>query len=180
MISSVASYLKYLFIIIVFLSTSCQTKQHPFSYDFEMESDLNAITWKCKTLLSLSDKYVTSGKKSLKLQLYPSPYPGLTIENFNPDWSEYHFLDFDVYNPENTPLKLALRIDDRPYPSYGDRYNNTIVINPRTNHISISLDYLHTSETERKLNLSSIKKFIIFMVDPTEKHTIYLDNLRVE
>ena len=81
---------------------------------------------------------------------------------------------------EKTSLRLTIRIDDTDNPSYNDRYNKTVTLNPRANHISIPLNQLVTSEANRKLNLSKIKRVLLFLTQPKERRTLYLDNLRLE
>ncbi len=81
---------------------------------------------------------------------------------------------------KKTSLRLTIRIDDTMDPLHSNRYNNTITLNPGANHISIPLNSLVTSGTNRKLNLLSIKRVILFLVQPKDKRTLYLDNLRLE
>ncbi len=166
-------------ILIFLLLTGCRTGS-PFFYDFETEDILDTLSWKCKTIFALSDKHATSGQKCLKLELYPSPYPGITLNNFDPDWSGYDVLKFDIHNQENILLKLTIRIDDSDNPSYSDRYNKTVILNPGANHISIPLNSLVTSGANNKLNLSKIKRVLLFLVQPKEKRALYLDNLHLE
>jgi hypothetical protein len=166
-------------ILTLLLLTDCQARR-PFFYDFENEAILDTLSWKCKTIFALSDKHATSGQKCLKMELYPSPYPGITLNNFNPDWSKHTTLKLDIHNQEKIPLRLTIRIDDTMDPSYSNRYNNTITLNPGANHISIPLNSLVTSGANNKLNLLRIERVILFLVQPKEKRTLYLDNLRLE
>lgn len=173
---------KHLFIfsiLTLILLTGCQDRSR-FYYDFETEDTLDTLSWKCKTIFTLSDKHATSGQKSLKLELYPSPYPGVALHKFNPDWSMYNTLIFDIYNQETMSLRLAIRIDDTKDPSYDDRYNHPIVLNPGMNHISIPLNSLVTTGAGRKINLTNVQQVILFLVQPKEKRIIYLDNVRLE
>ncbi len=170
------------FVLILFhsLLTGCQGRR-PFSYDFETEDILDTLYWRCKTVYTLSDQNVTSGRKCLKLEVYPSSNPCLGLSNFHPDWSGYDILKFDVYNQENIPLQLIIRIDDiKDIPSYSNRYNNTITLNQGANHISIPLNSLITSDTKRKLNLSRIERVLLYLEQSREKRTLYLDNLRLK
>lgn len=159
--------------------SACDSKPL-FLFDFEKETDLDMLNWKCKTLFSLSNKHVTAGKKSLKLELYPSSWPGLTVDNFGPDWSKYRALMFDVYNTENTSLNFTFRIDDKINPSFNDRVNDTMIIDPGENHLTIILSHLITTKTKRNLNLTNIKKIVLFLANPKKKRVVYLDNLRLE
>ena len=167
-----------LILILLFL-TGCRIRS-PLFYDFETEDILDTLSWKCKTIFALSDKHPTSGQKCLKMELFPSSYPGITLNNFNSDWSKHTTLKLDIYNQEKASLRLAIRIDDTMDPSYSNRYNNTFTLNPGANHIPIPLNSLVTSGANSKLNLSSIEKVLLFLVQPKGKRTLYLDNLRLE
>jgi len=174
-------FIRLLFFLILTLQllSSCSSRQ-PFCYDFEMEDSIDALQWKCKTFFSLSNKHSTSGQKSLKMELYPSPYPGITLNHFNPDWSKYTLLKFGIYNEEQLPLRLTIRIDDKKNPSYSNRYNHTIILQCGMNNISIPLTNVGTSGTGRKINLTNVQKMILFLSSPKEKRVIYLDNVRLE
>ncbi len=166
-------------ILILSLFAGCQRKP-TFHYDFETEDILDTLSWKCKTIFSLSDKHPTSGQKCLKLELHPSPYPGITLNNFKTDWSRNTILKFDIYNSEDISLHLTIRIDDSEYPSYDDRYNHSITLSPGMNHISILFSSLVTTGTDRNINLVSIQRVTIFLVHPRKKRTFFLDNIRLE
>ena len=166
-------------ILMLLLFEGCQSKP-AFHYDFESEETLDTLSWKCKTLFSLSDKHPTSGQKCLKLELYPSPYPGITLNGFNHVWSKYNTLKFDIYNQEETPLRLTIRIDDAENPPYDDRYNHSIILRPGMNHISILFSSLITTGTGRNIDLANIQRVILFLVQPREKLTLFLDDIRLE
>ncbi|MCP4269142.1 MAG: hypothetical protein GY777_26845 [Candidatus Brocadiaceae bacterium] len=166
-------------ILVFLLFEGCQSKP-VFHYDFESEEILDTLSWGCKTIYSLSDEHPTSGNKCLKLELYPSPYPGITLSEFNQVWSTYNSLKFDIYNQEDISLRLAIRIDDAKDPSYDDRYNHSIILNPGMNHNSILFSSLVTSGTDRNMNLANIQRVILFLIQPSEKRTIFLDDIRLK
>lgn len=148
--------------------------------DFESESDLDRVQWRCHTLFSLSDEHVTNGRKSLKLELYPSDYPGMAFELPMHNWSGYTMLALDIYNPQEEVIALAMRIDDRKeYPSFDDRYNNSFHLKPGMNHLNIPLATMATSGTKRNINLSTIHRFLIFMAQPQKKHILYIDHVHL-
>ena len=148
-------------------------------FDFETPSELDQLQWGCHTMYSLSDKYGTHGSKSLQLDLYPAPYPGLTPLLQKKDWSDYEVLSFDIYNPQKNEVSITVRIDDKVYPEYKDRYNQGFVLRPGMNHLRIPFDSLITSGTARKLDLTSISNFLIFLVSPEKKIVLYLDYIRL-
>jgi hypothetical protein len=149
-------------------------------FDFESGGDLDRIHWKCHTLFSLSKEHATHGSKSLRMELYPSAYPGVTPILKDNDWSRFRALAFDVYNPEENEIKLRVRIDDKKeYPEYEDRYNRSFVLRKGGNRIEIPIESLVTSGTKRRLDARTIYKVIIFLVNPPGKRVLYLDYIRL-
>lgn len=165
--------------------SSCQTTPR-FNYDFEQETVLDQFDWECRTLYRLSPEHATSGAKSLEMLLYPAPaadlenYPGVSFTRFDPDWSGNRALVFDAYNPETTPLRLGVRIDDRDSPDYAERFNNSFVLAPGDNRVSISFTDLVTSGSKRRLDQRRIRAVMLFLANPKERHSIYLDRVRLE
>jgi hypothetical protein len=138
------------------------------------------VHWQCHTLFTLSDEHATHGRKSLRLELYSSEYPGLAPMLDENDWRGYKNLCFDIYNSEEEVLSVTVRIDDRKdYPNYGDRYNESFIIQPGMNQIRIPFNSLLTSNTGRALDLKKIYRLLIFMVRPEKKVVLYVDYLRL-
>ncbi len=148
--------------------------------DFESDSELDQLQWKCHTLFSLSDTHTTHGGFCLKMDLYPSSYPGVAFKLRTRNWSSYGSLGFDLFNPQPTALPLTIRIDDRlDYPDYPDRYNASFSFTPGMNHFVLQLKDLVTAGSRKPLNLRQIHRFLIYMVDPAEGATFYLDYVRL-
>jgi hypothetical protein len=144
--------------------------------DFESEADLDRMQWHCHTLFSLSASHVTHGKSSLRLELYPSAYPGMAFALPQHDWSGYAMLSLDIYNPQEEVLSLAMRIDDRKeYPEFNDRYNSSFSIHPGMNHVSIPLASITTSGTKRTINLKNIHRCLLFMAQPQKTYIVHID-----
>ncbi|WP_133112136.1 hypothetical protein [Candidatus Scalindua japonica] len=171
--------LLFLLLLPPMLLMSCSPRQ-PFRYDFETEDTLDTLSWQCKSLFTLTDRHATSGQRCLKMELYPSSYPGVELNKFNPDWSSYSTLNFDMYHQEETPLLFTIRIDDQNAPSFHNRYNHESTLKYGMNHISLPLNRLHTSGTNRRIVLATVQQVIIFLVQPRKKHTIFLDNIHLE
>jgi len=149
-------------------------------FDFESDAVFDEFHWKCRTLFSLSDDYAVQGKKSLKLELYPSSYPGLSPALKHHDWRGYQTFCFDVYNSSPETISLVLRIDDKKDArEFSDRYNKSFLLMPGANKLKIPLDSLKTSETNRALELKNIYSFLVFMSHPDKKYVLYLDYFRL-
>lgn len=149
-------------------------------FDFESDQELDDVNWQCHTLMSISDLHYTHGKSSLKLDMYPSEYPGFSPFLSVKDWSKYKALCFDVFNPDETERGITVRIDDtEDNTEYKDRYNQGFVLKNGMNYIRIALDSLITSGTGRRMNTSTIDKFLFFTHNPTEKVVLYIDHIRL-
>lgn len=174
---------RFVFFILGFLIvTACggERPPDPVLIDFETDADLDRVHWKCHTLMGLSSEHATHGKGSLRLELYPSDYPGFEPLLDQKDWREYRTLCFDVFNPSERRVSITLRIDDRKErPDYRDRYNNPIMLNPGMNRITIPLGTLITTGTGRDLDLGTIERLILFTVSPPRRVLLYLDHLRL-
>ena len=174
-----------IFVLCCLALAACQ-KLPRFNYDFESDDTLNNLYWQCGTVFSLSKEHVTSGQKSLKVELNPAPagsgnvYPGLTFINFSKNWKHYKKLFFDVYNQEETPLPLFIRIDDAQYPPYADRYNAKLMILPGENHFVLPFEDFITSGTARQLDFKTIYSVSLFMSRPEKTFTLYFDHIGIE
>ncbi|MCP4670318.1 MAG: hypothetical protein GY857_03320 [Desulfobacula sp.] len=173
-------------ILMVFLgisllfSCSKPNQRELILHDFEEESSLDEVHWKCHTLFSLSNLHAAHGKQSLKLELFPSSYPGFAPALKFHDWANYKSFSFKVYNPSSEKFKLVLRVDDKKQAlEYSDRYNQSFKIMPGPNTLKIPLSTLKTSKTDRPLNLENIYRFLVFMSHPDKKYVLYLDHFRL-
>lgn len=149
-------------------------------FDFENEADLDRMHWQCFTLFAHAPEHATRGARSLKMSLYPSPWPGWAARFERQDWRPFTTLAFDLFNPTARPVAVSVRIDDRrDYPEYDDRYNQQFVLQPGANGLAIPFDALVTSGAQRPLELKRIRRLMIFMPSPQTKQVLYLDNVRL-
>ncbi len=150
-------------------------------YDFESESELTGLVYQCHTWFELSGFHATSGKKSLRLEMYPpAEYPGLRLRDLKGPWLGVRYIKMDVYNPASTPLQMTIRIDDRPgCPPYEDRINKPVTLKPGPNSVTVDLAKVHTSGSNRLLDPENIRAFMMFLSHPQRPATIFVDNIRV-
>jgi hypothetical protein len=166
--------------LLVFVGCRGRVSGERILFDFESDSELDRLHWKCHTLFSLSDEHVTHGKRSLRMELYPSDYPGLTPMLEENDWSCYKRICFDIFNAEDKQIRLSVRIDDRKdYPDYEDRYHNTFILKPGMNRVSIPMNTLITSGTDRTLDLRKIYRVLVYIAHPQKKMVLYVDYIRL-
>lgn len=167
-------------LLLAFIGCHDQPISELILFDFESDKELDEIHWECHTLFSLSDQYATHGTHSLKMALYPSSYPGFKPALKQHHWEKYTSFKFDMYNPTTEKIVITLRIDDREDANeYSDRYNKSFSLKPGMNRMSILLNSLKTSGTDRKLDLENIYRFLLFTVSPEQKIALYIDNIRL-
>ncbi len=149
-------------------------------FDFEDESDLDRLSWECKVIYARDTRHVRGGRFSLRLEMYPSDYPGLKAAEFPNNWTGYASLKVDVYNPQERPVRLSYRIDDREdNPDYEDRANGSFLVQPGWTTLTLDLSELATSGARRPLNLEHIYGLYLFLCNPRIPVTLFLDNIRL-
>jgi hypothetical protein len=164
----------------IIIACSTPTLQELILFDFEKNAELDQLRWKCFTLFSLSNEHVTHGNRSLRMELYPSDYPGLDPVLDVNDWRKYTAICIDIYNPEKEKTTIFIRIDDqKDSPGYAERYNQRFILKPGLNHIHIPLKNQVISDAHRALNLKKIYRLSIFMTHPQKKYVLYVDNIRL-
>ncbi len=174
----------YAFLILLIIVTAC-TPSRPLETDliindFETDADLDRLRWKCHTLFFLSDQGVSHGQSSLRMELTPSPYPGVSFKDFPQDWRGYSFLDVSFFNPGPSELRLAVRIDDKEdAPAYEDRFNHGLTVHPGMNRLSIPFSSL-VCPSGRRLEPAHIYSLMFFAVNPDKTVVLFVDDLRLK
>ena len=171
-----------LILIMALVLCGCQNEipQEKILLDFETDAELDRIHWRCHALMSLSKEHVTHGKSCLKLEVFPSKYPGMNPELKGCDWREYRAFCFDIFNPREEAIPLVVWIDDgSKNREFGDRLNEVFNVKKGATTITIPLGNLLTSGTKRQMNLGRICQFGIYMMNPEEKTELHVDYIRL-
>lgn len=116
-----------------------------------------------------------------KVTFEKAQYPGVSIYETAPDWSRYNYLSFEVYSEMPDTVSLSIRIDDIHHNcNFDDRYTGRFRIHPGENTVMISFEALRQTPSGRFMDMEQITHLVIFMVDPPEPRTLYLDQIRLE
>jgi len=150
-------------------------------YDFEDETQIDSLSWKCGTLYRRVHDHAASGSYSLMVEMYPRvEWPGFGF-GVKDGWAGYRTLSMHIFNPAPKPVTLTCRIDDRrDDPPYADRLNRRITLSPGDNDVLFDLSELRTSGTGRRLHLENICCFLLFMHRLDHTVTIYIDDIRLK
>jgi hypothetical protein len=163
-----------------FLGCSDMPAAEKILFDFESDEELDQMDWRCRTLMSLSREHVTHGKLSVKLELFPAKYPGMNAVLKNSDWRGYSAFCFDIYNPGEETLSLVVWIDDGSKNGvFTDRFNEISNVGSGWSTIAIPLEGILTRGTKRRMDLSRIYQFGVYLMNPEEKTELYVDYIRL-
>jgi hypothetical protein len=114
----------------------------------------------------------------------PNPPSPRSVHNLPEDWRDYDRLVIDLYNPQDHPLPMILRINDMEHDlgdnDYNDRFNTRLPLIPGPNQFKMELDRIKAALESRSINMQSIRRLILFAVALPEPKTLYLRDIRLE
>lgn len=149
----------------------------------DFETPFERERWSGRSLRRVVDEFAAHGRSSLRVELVPARYSGLSSSYLPSDWRGYHAIAFDIYNPSGIPLKMNCRIDDRQHAERGyvsdDRFSRSFVAAPGWTEISFSVKEVVHAPSERVMDIEQIAAFMIFAVDVQQTQVFYFDNLRL-
>jgi VanZ family protein len=150
----------------------------PILGDFESSNELKQ--WSGKGL-SLSSKHVLTGLFSMEVELSATTkYSGFTLKHMPKNWEGYSYLLINIYNPDESSLKIKAKITDYEHDlnaqRFNNRYNNNYtLLAGQWNTIKIKLEDIKNSPKNRKLNLTEMSQLGLFTSSLKENKIIYLD-----
>lgn len=108
-------------------------------------------------------------------------YPGFGMKEPYPDWRNYDWFVFEVWNHESNPVDVWLRIHDFEHnDDYQDRYHRQIHLEPGGQTCRISLRDVERSLRHRTFDLSSVEGFKLMAVRPTQNVHLAVAGFRLE
>jgi hypothetical protein len=157
-------------------------KDFPLLAGFEREAELSRWA-NGRVNLSMVPSPRCQGRYSARITLTTDKYSGVSLQHFPDNWSGRSALAFNVYNP-GQPVILHYRVNDFQHysnniQSYDDRYNGRTVLDNGWNEIVIPLADIIEGPARRKLDVTKISGFGMFVMEQTERHVLFLDNVRL-
>lgn len=156
-------------------------QQFPLLGDFEHQLELRL--WRAHgqhAQVSLSDQHVVSGVNALQVKINKGVWLGVRYAAGDQDWRKYKSLAMTLYNP-GASFKMNIRIDDNvnTFPEYSERYNAQFQIREGISTLLIPLVDIAAGPKSRSLDLSRIRKMILFLSKNEQPRLFYLDNVRL-
>lgn len=133
-------------------------------------------------LVASEAHFAPTEEGSLRVQPDRGRWPAISLEEVWADWRGYTTLVIDLSNKGTQPFSIFVRIDDgRPEPRYRDRYNQQFQLAPRGRRvIRIPLADIESAPSGAKIDLSNMRRIVIFEDGSTPSYAFYLNSLRLE
>ena len=136
--------------------------------------------------LAISTQKASTGNRSLKIRLRRQTYSGVSLQYMPRNWKGFSSLNFSVYNPQDHPVRLTVRIHDKkhekqPAQLLSDRFNRFFPLAPQNwTPVSIPLEDVHNAPLSRGLNLARVQTVGFFTTHPPEPCTLFIDSIRLD
>lgn len=145
------------------------------------ESPFEMSRWECRSGCSIVKGVAPDGGGSLKVPLATTLYSGVSLRYFIRDWRGYSFLNFNIFNESQEPLRMTCRIHDKWHRArgnkYSDRYNVRLTLSPGWNSIRIPLADVASAPRERKMDMAEIRSVGFFVTRLKKEMNVYVDDL---
>lgn len=120
----------------------------------------------------------------LEISLSTSRFSGVSFDNFPSDWRGYSHLIIVMYNPQDHPLPMTLRINDVEHDlgnnAYNDRFNTRLELLPGEHRFRLDLELIRNAPAGRSMDMAAIRRLGLFTSGLTEPKTVYLRDIRLE
>jgi len=151
------------------------------SFENSWEHSIRKVGLGTTLIIDVSpEQWKANNSQVAKIVFGNARYPGVSFPHIYGDWSDYGYLQFDIYSEQPEPLQIILRIHDALHNGeYGDRYNRRLLIQPGLNHVNIDLNSVKAAPAARALQMDQIASMTLFMISPNTPAEIYLDDIRL-
>ncbi len=170
-------------VLLILIATACDNRAPSgrILYDFESESDLDRMNWHCRMRYSIVPEHATSGSSSLRCDFSEMRYPGIGFHDFPRDVASFRSISVDIFNNADQSVNLVVRIDDAESgDQHENRYNGSFMLQPGENKLAIPMESIRNGPVGRKLDLTDIRRFLIFIYKAPGPVTLYIDRIAIQ
>lgn len=143
--------------------------------------DVSRATWQVFLEPSAEGRYERDARY-LRFTASSDSFAGFSIREPPPDWRGYAALRVALANPGTVPIRINVRIDDRSRDTeYEDRFNRERVVPAGAPVVwRIPLDEIERGPEGRRLDLSDIRRLVIFLSPGSRGASFDLGSVRLE
>ncbi len=157
------------------------SQQFPLLSGFE--TPLETTRWGGRVSKETDPMQVKTGTASMRVDLSTQRYSGTGLKHFPRDWSAYQQLQLQLYNPAKEELKIHLRIHDFDHHkfknAYRDRFSTSVILPSGWTTLTIPLAKVAAAPRDRRMDMTRIAGFGLFVVRLPEPRTIFIDEVRL-
>jgi VanZ family protein len=116
----------------------------------------------------------------MRLRFFPAKWPGVTIDEPYPDWSDYEALSFKIYSANPVSLALVLRVEDSDHNGdYYDRFNCNLNIGPGLNSFQLPISEIVDAPSNRPMSFRHMRRVLLFAAEPPRSFALYWNGFRL-
>ena len=149
----------------------------------DLETPFEIKRWEGHSQFEIDHTIFKQGKSSLRVLLNTDQYSGVGLNYFANDWRNYNYLQFNLFNPSSDPIKINCRIHDFYHTKHGehydDRFNTSYLIPQGWSDIRISIKNIVNAPKKRRMDLSHMQGFYIFVIRLPRPRIVFIDDVRL-
>lgn len=115
-----------------------------------------------------------------RVTFMPAMYPGLAFKGPFPDWHGYRSLTLNIFSPADSAISIHLMVKDHERAGYDERYNGVFEIQQGYNEIRIPVEEIENAPAKRRLDMAAIHVIHLFIIEPKQPFTLYIDDIALE
>lgn len=160
-----------------------QAQNFPVLASFERSRELG--NWHPHgAAISRTTDWSSDGDTSLCVKMQPSEFPGVAMVWLEPDWTNFRTLQFDVRNPNEKPLSVIVKVQDKQHSETGfqhkDRFHQSITVAPHSEtSVTVDLTDVQNAPAQRQMNMQQINMIDLYSPNLLEPTAFLLDHLRL-
>lgn len=121
-----------------------------------------------------------AGRRVALLLFDGSPGGGVTVHEPFKDWSGFSVIMINVYSTAPRAVPMILRLEDRNLEQPPeDRVDYALRVVPGANDFYIPLEALSTTPSGRAIDMSSIRRFGMYLGESTDPLRVYFHRVRI-
>lgn len=156
-------------------------RQFPVLSSFE--TPFENERWIGKAEFTIDHNIKRQGDASLKIIPKDTRRTRATFFYLGRNWDGYRVLEFDVYNPLQSQIRLMLGVHDEIYYRDGwkgeDRFLRSFRLSQGWNHIQIPLDDIRTAPKDHPMMMSNIREITFWAWQNERSSVIYIDEIKL-
>lgn len=152
----------------------------PVIVDFNANWSDSFVRFNKAEIEAISGRTV-DGDSLFRFRFDSGRYPGVSIFETVPNWSDYRRLRFKVASDRDNDTVLSLRVHEKNHNNnHQDRFNQKLIIRPGLNEIIIPLAEIEKGPLNRDLDLTNIAGVIIYMSKVEKPQRLEISNIYLD